>query len=60
MTHPAQENSVQISRTHNMAIRKEIAERLPDEKPVRVPPRLLDLMKQLNDDRAPVSAKPSA
>jgi hypothetical protein len=63
MTYPAHESSIEISRVHQAAICKEIGERLwtcQDQEPVRLPPRLIGLMKRLRDDRPRNSAESSA
>jgi hypothetical protein len=59
MTYPAHESRVQIGRVHSMAICKEIGERLRtrlDQESVRLPRRLLILIKRLRGARSRNSA----
>jgi hypothetical protein len=59
MTYSAQRGDVEISRLHNVAIRKEISERLAivmKPKPSGVPPHLVMLVRRLRDE--PLSSPP--
>lgn len=61
MTHPLHENRVRLSRVHLAAIGKEIGERLRtflSKRPVRMPPRLVNLMQRLRENRSRRSASP--
>jgi hypothetical protein len=52
MTNPSHEGDSQISRVHSMAICREIGDRLGTsllQKPVRMSPHLIALMKRLRD-----------
>ena len=60
MTYSAQRGDVEISRLHNVAIRKEISERLAigmKPKPSGMPPHLMMLVRQLRDE--PLSPLPA-
>ena len=60
MTYSAQRGDVEISRLHNVAIRKEISERLAigmKPKPCGIPPHLMMLMRRLRDE--PLSPLPA-
>lgn len=53
MTYPAHHGDVQISRAHNLAVRKEISERLGislGQAPTGMPPHLVMLMNRLRDE----------
>ena len=59
MTYPEHEGDGKISRAHNAALCKEIAERLGadlDHKPVRMSPHLTMLMTRLRDEPLPSDA----
>jgi hypothetical protein len=54
MTYPSQEQSDHIDSVHSTAIRQEIGEKLwsrLEREPVHLPPRLIELMARLRDDR---------
>jgi hypothetical protein len=56
MTYPAHEGDGKISRIHDVALSREIAERLGadlDHKPVRMSPYLMMLMTRLRDQPPP-------
>jgi hypothetical protein len=60
VTYSAQHGEVEIGRLHNVAIRKEISERLAicmKQKPSEMPPHLIMLMRQLRDK--PLSPLPA-
>jgi hypothetical protein len=60
MTYSAQQGGVEISRLHNVAICKEISERLAigmKPEPSGIPPHLMMLMTQLRD--GPLSPLPA-
>ena len=60
MTYSAQQGGVEISRLHNVAIRKEISERLAivmKTKPSGMPPHLVMLAGRLRDE--PLSSPPA-
>jgi hypothetical protein len=60
MTYSAQRGDAEISRLHNVAIRKEIGERLAigmKPKPSGIPPHLMMLMRRLRDE--PLSPLPA-
>jgi hypothetical protein len=60
MTHSAQQGDVEISRLHNVAICKEISERLAigmKLKPAGMPPHLMMLMRRLRAE--PLSPLPA-
>ena len=60
MTYSAQRGDVEISRLHNVAIRKEISERLAigmKPKPSGIPPHLMMLVRRLRDE--PLSPLPA-
>jgi hypothetical protein len=53
MIHPAHQGNVQISDVDNVALCKEISERLINSlgpKPLEMPPHLMVLMRQLRDE----------
>ena len=59
MTYSAQRGDVEISRVHNVAICKEIGERLAigmEPKPAGIPPHLMMLVRRLCDE--PLSPQP--
>ncbi len=59
MTYSAQQGGVEISRLHNVAICKEISERLAivmKPKPSGIPPHLMMLVRRLRDE--PLSPPP--
>jgi hypothetical protein len=61
MTYPAHASDGQISRADNMAIRKEVGERLRtslDQNPVRMTPHLLMLMARLREEPARIQPHP--
>jgi hypothetical protein len=61
MTYSAQRGDVEISRLHNVAIRKEISERLAigmKPKPSGIPPHLMMLVRRLRDE--PLSPLPAS
>jgi hypothetical protein len=62
MTYSAHEGDGQISRVHNMALCKEVGERLRtslDQKPAPMPPHLLMLMARLRDEPSTIQPRPN-
>jgi len=62
MTYPAQVHCDQIGSVHHAAIRQEIGEEIwyrLEREPVHLPPRFIELLARLRDDR-PRQATPSA
>jgi hypothetical protein len=62
MTYSAHEGDGQISRVHNMAICKEVGERLRtslDQKPAPMSPHLLMLMARLREEPARIQPHPT-
>jgi hypothetical protein len=54
MNYPDQKRSDQIGSVHNTAIRQEIGEKIwyrLEREPIHLPPRLIELMARLRDDR---------